>query len=244
MNILSAMFAGTETILSIVELARNEVYKFSSPLLSPMAATVTDSGGMRIIMEVIPATDSSAAQQTSSSRPFTPAASSFQVYSFRRAQPKVLGAIHIVTGIIRFCFGIILTMAEHDIPSITVASGVLFWLGLLLLVTGSLLVESGKRENILLVKTCCIFSIGVILSTLVATIVHAMAITTNLPGCEHSWPHQLRGERCFNTDRKTLSDSLNSMFIIFCLLEFCTAVAAMTFGYGAIKQHNYRRMVL
>ncbi|NXG37819.1 M4A15 protein, partial [Dromaius novaehollandiae] len=208
-----------------------------------MAATVTDSGGVRIIMEVIPATDLPAAQQASSSRLSTPATSSFRVHSFRRAQPKALGAIHIVTGIIRFCFGIILTMAEHDIPSITVASGVLFWLGLLLLVTGSLLVESGKRENILLVKTCCIFSVGVILSTLVATIIHATAIATNLPGCEHNWPHQLRVERCLDTDRKTLSDSLNLIFIIFCLLEFCTAVAALTFGYDAIKQHNYKRMV-
>ncbi|XP_025911169.1 membrane-spanning 4-domains subfamily A member 4D-like [Apteryx rowi] len=209
-----------------------------------MAATVTDSGGVRIIMEVIPATDTPAAQQASSSSLSTPVASSFRVHSFRRAQPKALGAIHIVTGIIRFCSGIILTTAERDIPSITVASGVLFWLGLLLLVTGSLLVESGKRENILLVKTCCIFSTGVVLSTLVATIVHATAITTNLPGCEHNWPHQLRGEDCFYTDRKILSDGLNLTFIIFCLLEFCIAVAALTFGYAAIKQHNYKHMVL
>ncbi|XP_009684047.1 membrane-spanning 4-domains subfamily A member 15-like [Struthio camelus] len=209
-----------------------------------MAATVTDSGSVRIITEVIPATDSPAAQQASSSRPTAPATSSFQVHSFRRAQPKALGAIHIVTGIIHFCCGIILTVVEHEIPSITVASGVLFWLGLLLLVTGSLLVESGKRENILLVKICCIFSAGIILSTLVATIVHAKTITASLPGCEHNWPHQLREERCFNIDRKTLSNGLNLVFVIFCLLEFCTAVAALTFGYGAIKQHNYRRVVL
>ena len=33
------------------------------------------------------------------------------------------------------------------------------------------------------------------------------------------------------------------MFVIFSLLEFCAAVAALAFGYAAIKQHNYTRMV-
>ena len=40
-----------------------------------------------------------------------------------------------------------------------------------------------------------------------------------------------------------LSNGLDSIFVIFCLLEFCTAVAALAFGYNAVKQHNYTRMV-
>lgn len=56
-----------------------------------MAATVMDSGGVRIITEVIPATDPRAAQLASSSVPPAPAVSSFQVKGFRKAQPKLLG---------------------------------------------------------------------------------------------------------------------------------------------------------
>ncbi|NXH69370.1 M4A15 protein, partial [Hydrobates tethys] len=207
------------------------------------ATTVTDSGGVRIITEVIPATDPRAAQLASGSRPPTPAVSSFQVRGFRRAQPKALGTIHIFTGIIHVCFGIILTVSEHWTPSLPVASGVFFWLGLLLLVSGSLLVESEKRDNILLVKTCCIVSVGVILSTLVATLVHTTAIIRNTPGCETNTLHQLRAEWCFNVENKILNNALDSMFVIFCLLEFCVAVAALAFGYNAVKQHNYTRMV-
>ncbi|NXV91613.1 M4A15 protein, partial [Calonectris borealis] len=207
------------------------------------ATTVTDSGGVRIITEVIPATDPRAAQLASGSGLPAPAVSSFQVRGFRRAQPKTLGTIHIFTGIIHVCFGIILTVSEYGTPSLPVASGVLFWLGLLLLVSGSLLVESEKRDNILLVKICCVVNVGVILSTLVAALVHTTAITHNIPGCESNTLHQLKAEWCFNVENKILSNGLDSVFVIFCLLEFCVAVAALAFGYDAVKQHNYTRMV-
>ncbi|NXG56974.1 M4A15 protein, partial [Hemiprocne comata] len=208
------------------------------------ATTVTDSGGVRIITEVIPATDPRAAQLAPSSGPPPPTGTSFRVQGFWRAQPKALGTIHIFSGITHICFGILLTLVEHgNHLSLPVASGVFFWLGLQLLVSGSLLVESEKRENILLVKSCCVVNVGVILSTLVATLLHATAITSNIPGCETHLPYQLKAEWCFNPRNKVLSNGLDSIFVIFCLLEFCMAVAALAFGYGAIKQHNYTRMV-
>ncbi|XP_050567082.1 membrane-spanning 4-domains subfamily A member 15-like [Cygnus atratus] len=209
-----------------------------------MAATVTDSGGVRIITEVIPATDPRAAQLASSSVPPAPAVSSFQVRGFRKAQPKLLGTIHIVTGIIHFCLGIILTAAEHRAFSLPVASGILFWLGVLLLVSGSLLVESDKRENILLVKACCVVNAGVVLSTLVATLIHAAAITRSIPGCDGGPLYQLRQEWCFNANTKVLSNGLDAVAVLFCLLEFCAAVAALAFGCSAVRRHSYTRMAL
>ncbi|XP_009459523.1 PREDICTED: membrane-spanning 4-domains subfamily A member 15-like [Nipponia nippon] len=188
------------------------------------ATTVTDSSGVRIITEVIPATDPRAAQLVSGSKPSAPAVS-FQVRGFRKAQPKALGTIHIFTGIIHICFGIILTVSEYETPSLPVASGVLFWLGLL-------------------VKTCCIVNMGVILGTLVATLIHTTAITRDIPSCETSMPYQLKGEWCFRAENKMLSNGLDSIVVIFCFLEFCVAVAALAFGYNAIKQHNYSPMVL
>ncbi|NWH68470.1 M4A15 protein, partial [Geococcyx californianus] len=124
------------------------------------ASTVTDSGGVRIITEVISATDPRAAQLATSARTPASTVSSFQVRGFRKAQPKVLGTIHIFTGIVHICFGIILTVSEHRNPSIPVASRIFFWLGLLLLVSGSLLVESGKRDSILLVRGSPVARLG------------------------------------------------------------------------------------
>ncbi|NXU59741.1 M4A15 protein, partial [Turnix velox] len=205
--------------------------------------TVTESGGMRIITEVIPATDPRAAQLAATSGQSKPTETSHQVRSFRRAEPMALGTIHIFTGIIHICFGIILTVSEHRTPSLPMASGVLFWLGILLLVSGSLLVESEKRDNILLVKICCLINVGVVLSTVVATLLHTTAITRDIPGCENQMPYQLRAKWCFSVETKVLSNGLDSILAILCLLEFCTAMVALAFGYNTIKQHNYTRMV-
>lgn len=49
-----------------------------------------DAGEVRIITEVIPASDPRVAQLAPSSRPAAPPVS-FQVRGFRRAQPKALG---------------------------------------------------------------------------------------------------------------------------------------------------------
>ncbi|NWS21382.1 M4A15 protein, partial [Pachyramphus minor] len=207
------------------------------------ATTVTDSGSVRIITEVIPATDPRAAQLASGSGPAAPPRTSVQVQGFRRAHPKVLGTIHIFTGVIHILLGIILTASEHGNPSLPVASGILFWLGILLLVSGSLLVESEKRDNLVLVRTCCVVNAGVALGALVATVVHGAAITQPLPGCQRHLPLQILPEWCLSANSKILSNGLDSTLVLLSLLEFCVAVAALAFGYEAVRQHSYTHMV-
>ncbi|NXB06590.1 M4A15 protein, partial [Cnemophilus loriae] len=207
------------------------------------ATTVTDAGSVRIITEVIPATDPRAAQLTSGSQAPAPARTSFQTQGFRRAHPKVLGTIHIFTGIVHICFGIILTVSEHRNPSLPVASGILFWLGILLLVSGSLLVESERRDSPVLVKTCCVVNVGVVLGTLVATGIHGTAITRHMPGCENPGPYQIRPEWCLSKEGKILSNGLDCTLVLLSLLEFCVAVAVLAFGYDTVRQHTYTQLV-
>ncbi|NWW55853.1 M4A4A protein, partial [Ifrita kowaldi] len=207
------------------------------------ATTVTDAGSVRIITEVIPATDPRAAQLASGSQTPAPARTSFQTQGFQKAHPKVLGTIHIFTGIVHICFGIILTVSEHRNPSLPVASGILFWLGILLLVSGSLLVESERRDSPVLVKTCCVVNVGVVLGTLVATGIHGAAIIRHMPGCENLGPFQIRPEWCLNVNGKILSNGLDATFVLLGLLEFCVAVAVLAFGYDTVRQHTYTQLV-
>ncbi|NXP16714.1 M4A15 protein, partial [Scytalopus superciliaris] len=209
-----------------------------------MAATaVTESGGVRIITEVIPATDPRAAQLALGSGSPAPARTSFRVRVFRRAHPKVLGTIHIFSGIIHISFGIILTASEHGDPSLPVASGIFFWLGVLLLVSGSLLVESEKRDNIVLVQACCVVNVVVALGALVAVALHGTALAQPLPPCQPHSPFPLLPEWCFHVDSKLLRNGLDSILVLLCLLEFCTAVASLPFGYEAIRQRGYSHVV-
>ncbi|NWI35196.1 M4A15 protein, partial [Picathartes gymnocephalus] len=203
--------------------------------------TVTDAGSVRIITEVIPATDPRAAQLALGSQ--APARRAIQTQGFQRAHPKVLGTIHIFTGIVHVCFGIILTASAHRHLSLPVASGILFWLGILLLISGSLLVESERRDSPMLVKTCCVVNVGVVLGTLVATGIHGTAITRNLPGCEKPGPFQIRPEWCLSMESKMLSNGLDSTLVLLGLLEFCVAVAVLAFGYDTVRQHTYTELV-
>ncbi|NXT05263.1 M4A4D protein, partial [Prunella fulvescens] len=203
--------------------------------------TVTDAGSVRIITEVIPATDPRAAQLASGSQ--APARTSFQTQGFQKAHPKVLGTIHIFTGIVHTCFGIILTLSEHRNPSLPVASGIFFWLGILLLVSGSLLVESERRDSPVLVKTCCVVNVGVVLGTLVAAGIHGTAITRVTPGCERPAPFQRRPEWCQHMESKMLLNGLDSTLVLLGLLEFCVAVAVLAFGYDTVRQHTYTQLV-
>lgn len=56
--------------------------------------------------------------------------------------------IHIFTGIVHICFGIILTLSEHRIPSLPVASGILFWLGILVSWDEDMGISGNPGDNI------------------------------------------------------------------------------------------------
>ncbi|NXE67091.1 M4A15 protein, partial [Calcarius ornatus] len=207
------------------------------------ATTVTDAGSVRIITEVIPATDPRAAQLASGSQ--APARTSFQTQGFRRAHPKVLGTIHIFTGIVHICFGIILTVSEHRNPSLPVASGILFWLGILLLVSGSLLVESERRDSPVLVRS----RLG---GTRCPPIPHVPSSSCWDPSTAWIHPKGSTGQfppqeafftLPFSSSWQMLSNGLDSILVLLGLLEFCVAVAVLAFGYDTVRQHTYTQLV-
>ncbi|CAM5149312.1 unnamed protein product [Natator depressus] len=204
-----------------------------------MAATVTESGGMKVITEVVPQTDPRAAQLDSTA----PQPSSAQVKGFRKAQPKALGAIQIISGFTQISFGIALMITESPAPALTVASGVYFWIGFLLVSSGSVLVETERRESIWLVKVCYIISGLVILATLAAMIIHSVEIGQDIPWCSILEGSKMTLLNC-SQSVYILSHGINSVFILLCLLELCTAIAALVFGHKAMKQQDYTRMVL
>ncbi|XP_006111811.1 membrane-spanning 4-domains subfamily A member 4A-like isoform X1 [Pelodiscus sinensis] len=204
-----------------------------------MATTVTESQGVKLVTEVVSQTDSRAAQLAS----VVPQPTSAQVKGFRKAQPKALGSIQIMSGFTHISFGIALVIIQSSTPALTVASGVYFWIGFLLVSSGSVLVEAQRREGMWLVKVCCIISSIVIVATLMAVIIHGVEIGQAIPWCDTFKNDDGTVMRC-SKSAYILSHGLNSMFILLCLLELCTAVTALVYGYKAMKQQDYTQMVL
>ncbi|XP_058011060.1 uncharacterized protein LOC131184098 isoform X3 [Ahaetulla prasina] len=117
-----------------------------------MASTVTEHGNVRIITQTVPQTGS-LPRPTATVRVVDSASAASQFLLTHNKKIKntllnVIGIIQIVFGVTQVSFGIALTAAQF---TITVQSGIYFWIGILLLITGPLLLEVEKRQSDLLI---------------------------------------------------------------------------------------------
>ncbi|XP_008114045.1 membrane-spanning 4-domains subfamily A member 12 [Anolis carolinensis] len=205
-----------------------------------MSSTVTDCGNVRIITQVIPQTGPQSAEAppvtmlgSTSSQIISP-----EMKQFKNIQPKALGAVLIVLGATQISFGIVLTVVQHNSESLTVKSGIYFWIGILLLFSGSLLVEMEKREHVWLVKAAIIANFLVILSAVIATVLHATEIA------QEKKISNICDAYGYCHSKTNLAYGLNVIFIILSFLEISIAVTAVVTGFRATRQEVYQWMKL
>nr|XP_028593441.1 membrane-spanning 4-domains subfamily A member 15-like [Podarcis muralis] len=207
-----------------------------------MSTTVTECGNVRIISKVVqPGQQEAGTANTSGTTVTVSHGASTYSKNTKNMLPKALGTVQIVVGAIEICFGVALTVAQEDSKTLTVKSGLYFWFGILLLISGSLLVEMEKRDLQWLVKASSAANLLVCVAALVAVILHSTEIAqTHQQGdlCDDS---DMYYGYCFNSI-PTLIYGLNAVFIIFSVLELCIAVAALVVGSRSAQQQLYRQM--
>ncbi|XP_028593441.2 membrane-spanning 4-domains subfamily A member 15-like [Podarcis muralis] len=207
-----------------------------------MSTTVTECGNVRIISKVVqPGQQEAGTANTSGTTVTVSHGASTYSKNTKNMLPKALGTVQIVVGAIEICFGVALTVAQEDSKTLTVKSGLYFWFGILLLISGSLLVEMEKRDLQWLVKASSAANLLVCVAALVAVILHSTEIAqTHQQGdlCDDSDMHY---GYCFSSIQ-TLIYGLNAVFIIFSVLELCIAVAALVVGSRSAQQQLYRQM--
>ncbi|KAK9398855.1 CCDC86: Coiled-coil domain-containing protein 86 [Crotalus adamanteus] len=136
---------------------------------------------------------------------------------------NVIGIMQIAFGVTHVSFGIALTAAQKSF-SITVQSGTYFWIGILLLITGSLLVEVEKRQSVQLVKSAFFANLIFCVAGLIAIVLHGIEIAQTVKEgnpCDSNPSHYCRNYH------QIILYGLNSVFIIFVLLEVFLAVMAV-----------------
>ncbi|XP_053161092.1 membrane-spanning 4-domains subfamily A member 15 [Hemicordylus capensis] len=211
-----------------------------------MSTTVTECGNVRIITQMIKQGDPQGSEAaivpgatTIISQPM-----SAQIKSVKNTLPKAFGAVQIVLGTIQISFGTALAIAQKDLQSLTVKSGVYFWIGILLLVSGSLLVEMEKRQHMLLAKISFYINLLVSVAALVAIILHGIEINQEVKKgdlCAKYPSHESSYFHCSNLGQ-TLAYGLNSVFIILSVLEISIAVATLVIVSKSRKQQLYSQM--
>ncbi|XP_033013400.1 membrane-spanning 4-domains subfamily A member 15 [Lacerta agilis] len=204
-----------------------------------MSTTVTECGNVRIISKVVqPGQQEAGTANTSGATVTVSHGASTYSKNTKNMLPKALGTVQIVVGAIEICFGVALTVAEEDSKTLTVKSGVYFWFGILLLISGSLLVEMEKRDLQWLVKACSAANLLVCVAALVAVILHSTEIaqTRQQDLCHDPDTHD------GHCSVQVLIYGLNAVFIVFTLLELFIAVAALVVGSRSAQQQLYRQM--
>ncbi|XP_077177232.1 uncharacterized protein LOC143829753 [Paroedura picta] len=202
-----------------------------------MATTVTECGNVRIIIQQ---KDTQKAEVISESglTSMSSQLTSTQLRAFTNTVPKALGVVQIVLGATQISFGIALTVAQ-DRKKLTVRSGVYFWNGILLLLSGALLVEMEKRGHALLGKLCLLANLLLSGASLVALILDGAEIGEETSKTEHFCS---TSEFCPDVGQK-LVYGLNSVFIILSLLELAISLTALVVVFKATRQQSYKQMV-
>ncbi|XP_034276123.1 membrane-spanning 4-domains subfamily A member 6A-like [Pantherophis guttatus] len=206
-----------------------------------MASTVTEHGNVRIITQTVQQTGS-LPTPTATVRVVDSASAASQFLLTHNKKIKntllnVIGILQIVFGATQVSFGIALTAAQESF-TITVQSGIYFWIGILLLITGSLLLEVEKRQSDLLVHSAFYVNVTFCVVGLVAIILHGIEIAQTV---KEENPCDSKPSHYCQNFHQTLSFGLNSVFLIFVFLEVSLAITAII-RLKIQKQQIYQRM--
>ncbi|XP_070582459.1 membrane-spanning 4-domains subfamily A member 8-like isoform X3 [Erythrolamprus reginae] len=142
---------------------------------------------------------------------------------FFSADPKVLGTIQIMIGLIYLGFGSVLfSLVTSFYRTLSAIGGYPFWGGIFFISSGSVCVAAAKRPNRHLVKSSVGLNITSAIMSLSGSILHI---------CDLIFISLKIRYHCNDLDNVVCG--LLSMLLLFSLLEFCIAVPLAHFGCWA-----------
>ncbi|XP_058040933.1 membrane-spanning 4-domains subfamily A member 15-like [Ahaetulla prasina] len=145
---------------------------------------------------------------------------------FFNAEPKVLGAIQIMIGLIHIGFGaVLLSPVAYSYPYFvwSAIGGYPFWGGIFFISSGSLCVSAANRQNRGLVKS----SVGLNITSAIMSFTGVILYIIDL--LIHSHAFRTYANECSDY----ITCGLSSVLLLFSLLEFCITVPLAHFGCKA-----------
>ncbi|XP_058010878.1 membrane-spanning 4-domains subfamily A member 15-like [Ahaetulla prasina] len=157
---------------------------------------------------------------------------------FLKAEPKVLGAVQILIGLIHVGFGTVSLSSifySYLFYPLTTIGGYPFWGGIFFISSGSLCVAAANSSNHGLVKSSVVLNITSAIMALTGIILYVCELSLG----NAFWRYRNSYESLFN-----ISYGLSCVLLLFSLLEFCIAVSLAHFGCQATCCSNAQPTVL
>ncbi|KAF5896757.1 membrane-spanning 4-domains subfamily A member 4A-like, partial [Clarias magur] len=171
-----------------------------------------------IVTKVVPAAEEQNSSQTQN-----------QLQKFLKGEPKALGVVQIMTGVLTILFGIVLALPAQ---TISVFSGIVFWGSLFHISAGSLAVSASNKLNAGVVRAALSLNILSTIYAVIAIILHSKDLATRPTSrsCSyHDNSYECR-EHYLEDDRPK---GISAVLLIFSLLQFAISVAVLTFACKA-----------
>ncbi|KAM9482551.1 membrane-spanning 4-domains subfamily A member 8-like isoform 1-T1 [Clarias gariepinus] len=172
--------------------------------------------GYTIVTQVVPSSTVPAAAEQNSSQTQSP------LQKFLKGEPKVLGAVQIMIGLLTILFGIVMAVPAW---SISVFSGVVFWGSLFHISAGSLAVLASNKLNACVVKATMVLNIFSTIAAGIAIIMLSIDFLMH-PYC-YSYDYHYGCRVGYVAQSRT--NGISGVLLVFSLLQFAVSIAVSAF---------------
>uniref|UniRef100_A0A8C1VLB1 Uncharacterized protein n=1 Tax=Cyprinus carpio TaxID=7962 RepID=A0A8C1VLB1_CYPCA len=154
---------------------------------------------------------------------------------FFKAQPKALGTVQIMTGVMVFLCGIVRTtnIYNYPYPAISVISGITYWGSLIYISAGSLSVDANNRLHLCGVKASLVMNVISAITAGLAILLMSIElrlISDPNQRCSYSYDHT-DSNICLNFKRYDLA--ITGILLVFSILQFIISIFISAFACKA-----------
>ncbi|XP_026995948.2 membrane-spanning 4-domains subfamily A member 4A-like [Tachysurus fulvidraco] len=183
--------------------------------MASVPVPVTNVGrGYTIITQVLP----SSTVEQNSTQTLSP------LSKFLKGEPKALGTVQIMIGLLTFLFGIVLATYT---PMISIFSGIVFWSSVFHIIAGSLAVSASNKLNSCVVKATLTLNIFSTLSAGITIIILILDLIFGSYVYRYSYYEDSYSYNYYASEG--MRKGITGVLLVFTLLQFCISIAVSAF---------------
>ncbi|KAK1151555.1 membrane-spanning 4-domains subfamily A member 4D-like isoform X1 [Acipenser oxyrinchus oxyrinchus] len=219
-----------------------------------MSTSVSTANGMVVVTQIYPqGTENTAPAPAADQRCHVVPSSALcqlseKLKRFLKGEPRPLGTVQILIGVISIMFGGVLSVTPF---SISAATGTPYWTGVLYIISGSLCVAADRTPKASLIKAALGMNVVSSVAAGIAICFYCVDLPFYYGTSVCSYPSsQSRdhyyGYRCeaIVLAAQRTTTGIKSVLLIFSLLQFCVSVSMAAFACKAACHNTYTPVIV